>query len=372
MNSALWYFLEDALFYLVLALDFILVFSLVFAFIYAAVLIAASFVPVRFRSRLISWGPLLLLIISLAAALSLPGDLAARGLGAIFYALAEPFGHPWPQAVMVGLWLAGALAGLVILARRYSALTRLMSTYEEVPGDGALIRALEAVKPTRPVKLMRSAGTGWPVVSWGFRLGRVGIPADFQQTHDEEERYVIYLHELTHLKHRDAFKYLFLSGLSRFFWFNPVLGHALERYKNHLEIVCDRSVIQAGPISPETYARLISKTVTDQNRLLAGFSSGFHDLARRLGYIFQDAQMTKPQLDRRWGTVFLVVALLFLGGFGLAKVPEEELTPGEVRAVTAPDGAPGTLKVKFYWRGALGTYSLISVEKKRPEENPRP
>ena len=361
MGKPLEFWLEDSVFWLTVAFDFLLVLSIIFALVYTAALALASLMPGRRSPAPGAWSLPLMLALALALAFLPPGQLIAQSLARQIIPLMIKADQFWLPQALAGIWLAGVVLHLARLAARCLGLRRALAGYRPAADDPALAEAIEAASFRRPVAL-KTAGADSPAASWGLFRAVIVIPDGLAERFDRRERLGLYLHELAHIANRDSLKYLALSILGALMWFNPLVGRAIERYKCHLEIACDRQVAGRGLISPLEYARLITKAASRPGSLLSGFSGDYQSVIRRFSYIFNDRTLRPVKRDRLWGGAGLAAAGLL--ALGLVLTPFEAESRAALEEMIAANPAPpGAGRVIFFWQGALGSYSQVQVDK---------
>lgn len=356
MSERLWHLMDDGFFWLTMTFDFLLVSSLLFTLIYAAALALASLLPMTGKFTPRAWGLPLLAVLTLAAVFSAPGELVVYALASCIRPLMIKTGLESLPLILAGAGLG--LAGLVLKGLR---LGRVLAAFCPAPEDPALDEALKVMNFRRPVTV-KLAGPGVPAASWGLLKALIIIPEDFAERYDQRERLGIYLHELTHIRNRDSLKYVLLAALARLLWFNPLAVSFIERYRCHLEIVCDRKVAGLKLIGSLEYARLITRQAGESGGLLTGFSGDYQSISRRFSYIFNDRALRPVWRDRLIAGACLAAVLLL--GLSATTRPAviETRAQFEEMAANYPAGA-GKVQVRFFWQGALGSYSLVSVDK---------
>lgn len=360
MSENLRRFVEDVFFWLPLTFDFLLVWSLTFSLFYAAALGLGSLMPLTRKLAPRAWGLPVLLVLALAAVFSAPGELTARVLGSQAIPLMIKAGSERLPLIMAAIWLTGAGLGLFRLTRNALKLKKMLAALDRTT-DPVLQEALRIMNFRRPVALKKSA-RGFQAASWGLFKALIIIPEDFHH-YDRRERLGVYLHELSHIRNRDSLKYLLMSGLDRLMWFNPILDRAIERYRCHLEIVCDRKVTGLGRISSLEYAKLIAKQAESSGGLLSGFSGSYQSAARRFSYIFNDRGLRPVKQDRLTAVTCLAAALLLWFAAGFQPAFSESKAEFEEMVASRPAPAGGTARVIFFWQGALGSYSQVVIDK---------
>lgn len=346
-------------FWLTITLDVLILISVLFSLIYAAFLLAASLSPFRGKIRPKSWFLPLALATSTALVFSPAGEMVAvtinSGLGYCGFGEGE-----WIRSTFVGLWALGLAVSLASLIRCHRRLGRGLKNLAEAPADAAFEEARQRLALNKVYLKELGEVERLSPFSWGLFRRFIGVPSHFATRFNYGERYAIYLHELTHIKNRDSLKYLLIGTLKALFCFNPIVGLALARYKNHLEIACDHRLIKKHGLDPLEYSRLMLRAINGHGSIGAapGFSATYCDISRRLGYIFGDAAIIPVRRDRLLTALGLTLAALGLfclnpecKGF-----PESYIPPEEIRIM--PDGRQAVIKCVFQWQGALGGYTI--------------
>ena len=157
---------------------------------------------------------------------------------------------PW----LAGAWALGALAvalgwaGAVLAARRLVAAAR-----PEADDEWAVLfeRARRLSGVGRGVRLLRSGRLDVPV-AWGWGGGAVVLP-DAADGWDEDRREAVLLHELAHLRRRDAWTQALAQAALAVHWPNPAAWWAYRRFLDAREEACDDAVIRGGA-RPSSYA----------------------------------------------------------------------------------------------------------------------
>ncbi len=198
----------------------------------------------------------------------------------------------WQTAIAV-CWAIGLVALLVRLAIARAYLWRMERTATVANNlaraghhdQAALITALQkataqlGIKQT--VKLLIHARKNIPVV-WGIVRPRLLLPAVAGQWSEEQLRSVL-LHELAHIKRRDALSQLLAQTACAVHWFNPLAWLAAWRLHVERERACDDLVLSSG-IRASAYAehlldvatRLTSSPWTQACGLAMARSSSLH------------------------------------------------------------------------------------------------
>jgi beta-lactamase regulating signal transducer with metallopeptidase domain len=146
---------------------------------------------------------------------------------------------------LVGLWLAGSAASLVLLVLGQRRALRQFGSITADPRDPRLARA------TNPLV--------GPAVVGVFRP-RLIVPADFEIRFDASERAMILAHEHTHLGSGHAAINALTALAQAVNWFNPLIHIAARYARTDQELACDAAVVSRFPNERRTYAQALLKT----------------------------------------------------------------------------------------------------------------
>lgn len=126
-------------------------------------------------------------------------------------------------------------------------------------------REIEAAEPTRvfeglrqkleisrEVSLLETSNSIVPM-TWGVLRPVVVLPSEWREWNPENRRLVL-LHELAHVKRLDVLFQTIARVVCALFWFQPLVWYALRRLRIERELACDDCVLMAGE-KPSHYAR---------------------------------------------------------------------------------------------------------------------
>ena len=163
----------------------------------------------------------------------------------------------WRNAASFGLkywWAFGLVLATWRLAVARVALLRLVRRARPVKDDAtwlALDDAATRLGVTVPVKLIESDLARMPM-TFGLRRAVIVLPPGFRDWTDEQ-RDVVLLHELAHIRRGDARANLLSQLVCSFYWFHPLVWTAAKRLRIEAERACDDMVLHAGAV-PSAYA----------------------------------------------------------------------------------------------------------------------
>ena len=155
---------------------------------------------------------------------------------------------PAPAAgrLLVLLWILGTLAITIWMIWSRVLLYRLEQSAlplqnQEVRGLYERCRAELPVRRTIPVRT--TAFLKSPIIV-GCLRPRIYLPIHLITDASPAGMRYIFLHELQHYKHGDAWINTFLNMAAAIYWFNPVVWYAKKEARSDQEIACDASVLQ--------------------------------------------------------------------------------------------------------------------------------
>lgn len=152
-----------------------------------------------------------------------------------------PFG---PAALAAAVWIAGALAGVGILAIGLVRLARLTAGARPVGGEwerqvAEVGRMLDLDLPVRVLETDHPA----LLVTWGVRGATILLPAGAAHWPSRRIRLVV-AHELAHIARRDWLVQIASELLRVVHWFNPIVWLACRRLRQESECACDDAVLR--------------------------------------------------------------------------------------------------------------------------------
>jgi beta-lactamase regulating signal transducer with metallopeptidase domain len=149
----------------------------------------------------------------------------------------------WP--VVSALLLLRLLFGIVRIARLQRHARPLNAAAEEV-------------RMPRGVALRITEALAMPL-TWGWRRPAILLPATSVSWPAALRRHVL-LHELAHVRRRDALTQCVAQLALALFWFNPLLWLAVRRMREEAEHACDDHVLRSGE-RPSVYAETLVQLV---------------------------------------------------------------------------------------------------------------
>ena len=239
----------------------------------------------------------------------------------------------WSEAALLA-WLAIVLLHAAFALRHWMQSRALVR--EARPATSASLQALCAQQARtlgmrRPPALRISDAIVSPQVT-GLWRPVVLLPSE--QTLSQEEIAMAIAHELAHIHRGDLWLGWIPALAQRLFFFHPLVSWAMREYAIYREAACDAQVLQRHDAAPQHYGHLLVRlgVVNPMHSSLAGASSTFRHLKRRLIMLQQSVNDTTPRL-RGW---MLVAAIALIG------VLPYRVTAAHAEQAGAPAQTPST------------------------------
>lgn len=258
----------------------------------------------------------------LAPAATLASFIPARLItvqgGGMVSAPSENFAAFAFAPAVLGLWAAGAIVGLVVLALQHR---RLMSRLR--PSDGGYDVA---------------DNLGPAVI--GILRPRIVLPSDFEQRYSPAERALVLEHERVHLNGFDPQINAIAALTLCLMWFNPVVHIARACLRVDQELACDARVIARHSRAARCYAEAMLKSQLTAGDVALGCAwppLGARALNLRISMLSQSLGKTRQVLGN-------AVCALAAGGASVAawasQPPRIVVAPSSVSALASPPPAP--------------------------------
>ena len=167
-------------------------------------------------------------------------DLAASFSGTSFRTLGVILTVIWAAGCFV---TAGFFLYQIFKIRRIRKAAYLITAENEPELYSCCLSCTQELKIGQQVSLYASCVLTSPV-SYGLFRPKVIIPQDMDIVLGADDVRFIFLHELQHLKHRDAALNYISCVLQIIYWFNPLVWYGFRIMQKDREIACDHSVIR--------------------------------------------------------------------------------------------------------------------------------
>ena len=167
-------------------------------------------------------------------------DLAASFSGTSFRTLGVILTVIWAAGCFV---TAGFFLYQIFKIRRIRKAAYLITAENEPELYSCCLSCMQELKIGQQISLYASCALTSPV-SYGLFRPKVIIPQDMDIVLGADDVSFIFLHELQHLKHRDAALNYISCVLQIIYWFNPLVWYGFRIMQKDREIACDHSVIR--------------------------------------------------------------------------------------------------------------------------------
>ena len=218
------------------------------------------------------------------------------------------------RQVAIGLWIAGAAAGMMLLL--YGAVRLAWVAIRSEPVEDARWAALaEEVRRSlgirRPVRLLQNRTVPF-LGTWGILVPRVLLPADAESWSDDRIRMVL-AHELSHIKRLDWVVQVLADAARAIYWFNPIFWLASSRLRRESEHACDDAVVRLGAAGTTYAEELVA--MTRALRSERGVEHPILAMAQPSHLELRLVALLNPSLNRLAATPW---AVLVVAGFAIA------------------------------------------------------
>jgi beta-lactamase regulating signal transducer with metallopeptidase domain len=202
------------------------------------------------------------------------------------------------------LWLGGtALLLIRAFGSEWNLRRKLNAHAIPAPADALLLvqSCQKLFSITAPVSVVETDLVSTPA-AYGLLRPQILLPVGSWQSLTAEERELVILHELAHLKHKDAWTNWLMALLQAAHWFNPFIYLAFTRLRAEREVVRDCEAIQARPgVEPTQYAatilKMLPRTPAQSHRSsLSAMVSDRNTTRKRITMIMKNQTFKKPHL----------------------------------------------------------------------------
>jgi len=210
-----------------------------------------------------------------------------------------------------GVWLAGALIGLAVLATGLWRLWRLASNSRAMGGmwNEQTERISEEYALRWPVQLLQSRNPS-VLVTWGVTRPKVILPEGAALWPDDVANIVL-RHELAHIRRRDWVAQMIAQWIRIIYWFNPLAWIVCRRLRLEAELACDDAVLVRN-INGHEYASHLLGLARSLNTTDRAWSAVL-TMARPSTLERRFAAMLNPDVNRNPLTRSAVLVTLLIG-----------------------------------------------------------
>ncbi|MEQ8767054.1 MAG: M56 family metallopeptidase [Planctomycetota bacterium] len=226
---------------------------------------------------------------------------------------------PW-SALWIALWASGALfqIGAVLLGlARAAALARRGRSLVAAEWRDLARQVATKIELSKVPRLIETDEVDSPMTG-GLLHPFILLPAESASWTDEQRRIVL-LHEMTHVRRRDWLALIAARLLCAAHWFNPLVWAALRRARLEREKACDECVIASG-VQASSYARQLLDVALHSNR-----SRGLATLAmarrteleeRIMSLVQQQSRPSRGGSAALWPLIGLTTLIVSIGTAG--------------------------------------------------------
>ena len=210
-----------------------------------------------------------------------------------------------------GVWFAGALMGLAVLATGLWRLRRLAAHSQTIGGMWKELteRIAEEYALRRPVQLLQSRNPS-VLVTWGVTRPKVILPDGAAQWPDDVANIVL-RHELAHIRRRDWVAQMIAQWIRIIYWFSPMTWIVCRRLRLEAELACDDAVLIRN-INGHEYASHLLGLARSLNTTDRAWSAVL-TMARPSTLERRFAAMLNPDVNRKPLTRFAILVTLLIG-----------------------------------------------------------
>lgn len=267
--------------------------------------------------------------------------------------------------ILCGIWLVGILAMLILVIRSSLHLRKIKQS--ALPLQNLKVHklydiCLDEMKITKNIPIFSTAFLKSPIIV-GFLNPCIYLPIHLISDYKESDMRYMLLHELQHYRYKDALANLFMNLAGVFYWFNPLIWHALKEMRNDREVACDTSVLKMlDEDSYEEYGNTLinfaEKVSLTPFPFAAGLGGNMKQMERRITNI---ASYEKPTLGKRLKgiTAFMLTAALLLG---FAPILSTYAADGSRYHWNEKNENVASIDLSTYFEGYEGCFVLYDME----------
>ncbi len=238
--------------------------------------------------------------------------------------------------IVLAFWLAGAALVAGRWVAGWAALRRCVRRARPLAGpawDEAAREASDRLLLDTPVQLLESDRVPMPLAA-GIVRPVVVLPEFAREWPDERRRAVI-VHELAHVRRRDALAHGLAWIVCALWWFHPMAWVAARRMRAESERACDDMVLRAGT-RPSSYADHLLDIVCHAPSPRAPAPA--MPLAQRSEFEGRMLRILSP--DARRHGLSALKALGIAGAFAVVAVPLAAIGPAPAEVVAEIERSP--------------------------------
>lgn len=221
--------------------------------------------------------------------------------------------------ILWGIWIAGILAMVVVVARSKVRLCTLKKS--ALPVQNKEVRrlyrdCLDEMNITKAIPVYSTAFLKSPIIIGLFKPC-IYLPIHLISNYNIMDIRYMLLHELQHYRHKDALANHLMNLTGVLYWFNPFVWYALREMRNDREVACDTSVLKMlGEEFYEDYGNTLINFAQKVSLTPFPFATGLRGNMKQMKRrIINIATYEKPSVWKkvRGLTAFGTTAALLMG-----------------------------------------------------------
>ena len=221
----------------------------------------------------------------------------------------------------VALWILGSLISILRTLRSGFAVARIVRHATPVanqPSQALLAELACGIGLRRPPRLRASDAVRVPF-AWGLGRSVIVLPRQLVEAPPEDNLRPILLHELAHIRRRDAWIGVVQRIVAAMYWWNPLIHRLNAQLGDAREQICDAHVLSGG-CAPREYAELLVEfasqvTLPQPAATLGLLSRSQPQLTRRVQHLLEDQSMSTSL--RSFAKISMLGLLIVLATSGL-------------------------------------------------------
>lgn len=261
------------------------------------------------------------------------------------------------------LWAAGVLLMLFFLVRSALCMRRLRHSalpLQHPEAKRLYASCLKELNIRRRIPVYSTAFLKSPVMS-GVFFPKVYLPIHLVSDYQEEDLRYIFLHELTHFRHRDPLIGWLMNLSSVLYWFHPLVRAALGAMRSDRELSCDEAVLSVLPASAypnygHVLIRFAGQTSFQTSPFTASLSGNKSQLRNRI-FLIASYQRPSARSRRKGFCAFLAASLLLF-----SSAPVLSAASGQQPEHAENSAFSSGSEWSSYFQGTRGSFVLYDPE----------
>ena len=254
---------------------------------------------------------------------------------------------PWISMALV-LWLGGVVLIVFRILQKWTLFLRKFANarqLEQTPELQCIYNLQEKLGLKRLVRIYETDSVTSPA-TYGLFSPKILLPRRFRDNNTPLEVSHVLIHELAHIKRRDALWNLWTTAIQILHWPNPIVWYAVNRMRGDRELATDFLALRTEErMCPAAYGETILKTVQSIPKQLLGpgligIAEDRHSLRRRINMI------SRFQNKRRDSTAAMIAVFTGLSMSCLTDIPVTQLDPDIAIAEVGDKASRNTLSIR--------------------------